>query len=56
MHCIVFAYFVLFKYSFFDIQCIVFVAFKALAKLDNIVGEHVNHNAGRMLVDFSCCS
>ena len=27
-----------------------------LAKLDNIVGEHVNHNVGRMLVDFSRCS
>ena len=29
---------------------------KSLAKLDNIVSEHVNHNVGRLLVDFSCCS
>ena len=28
---------------------------KGLAKLDNVVREHVNHNAGAMFVDFSCC-
>ena len=28
---------------------------QGLAKLDNIVREHVNHNVGGMFVDFSCC-
>ena len=28
---------------------------KSLAKLNNIVREHVNHNVGGMFVDFSCC-
>ena len=28
---------------------------KGLAKLDNIVREHINQNAGGMFVDFLCC-
>ena len=37
-------------------QKLVNIFSQGLGKLDNIVGEHFNHNVGRMLVDFSCCS